>query len=74
MSDIYIPNVVTDRQFEWFTSIGENMLKDMYPEAYSIYDNTNSKILMGINDIKNEIAKKNMLYTKEGIESVRKEI
>ena len=74
MSDIYIPNVVTDRQFEWFTSIGENMLKDMYPEAYSVYDNTNSKILMGINDIKNEIAKKNMLYTKEGIQSVRKEI
>lgn len=74
MSDIYIPNVVTDRQFEWFTSVGENMLKDMYPEAYSVYDNSNSKILMGINDIKNEIAKKNMLYMKEGIQSVGKEI
>lgn len=74
LSDIYIPEVITDRQFEWFTNIGYAMLKDMYPEAYSVYDNTNSKILMGIDDIKNEIAKKNMLYVKEGIQSVGKEI
>ena len=70
----YIPEVITDRQMEWFDYHKYDFMKDDLVGAFSMKKGASADQIYGLEDIAKEVRKKYNMYGKEDDKNVGKKI